>query len=108
MVEKQIHYSIFPTPELEIRVVIRTVRGEVVDFVVQLELVHHGERYRILRYDGSHGHPHCDILDAQGKTVHKHWLSGDMTLGEALRFGENDLRWNYQTYVERFLREQLR
>jgi hypothetical protein len=46
-----------------IRVRIVRDRMRVVDFVVQCEALLDGEYHAIVRYDGSHNHPHRDLLD---------------------------------------------
>lgn len=82
-----------------------TERGEVVDFMVQYETFIDGTRYRIVRYDGSHGQGHRDILNARGETVDKHWLPGHMSLADCLTYASMELRNNWQAYRDRFLEQ---
>lgn len=86
-----------------IRYRIKTDRGTVVDFVVQYEMLM-GESYQpVVRYDGSHGQGHRDILDIRGETIDKRWLPEHMDLGACLDYGRDDLRANWESYRDRFL-----
>lgn len=53
----------------QIRYRIKTDRGHVVDFVVQYEVILDGNLLPVVRYDGSHGQGHRDILDSRGETI---------------------------------------
>lgn len=84
------------------RVKIITDRGQVVDFVVQYETIIDGQTYPVVRYDGSHGQAHRDLLDARGRIVSKRWFQVDYP--EALALGIQDIRANWSRYREDFLR----
>jgi hypothetical protein len=78
-------------------------RGRVVDFVIQYETDVDGIYRPVVRYDGSHGHGHRDILNLQGETVDKWWVPEHMDLGDALEYGSDDLDANWRRYRDRFL-----
>lgn len=89
-----------------LRVRIRTERGRVVDFVVQYELELAGLPAPVVRYDGSHGRGHRDVLDRRGATIvgRKRWLPEEWTLEQALAYGRQDLLQNWPRYRDDFLR----
>jgi hypothetical protein len=86
-----------------IRYSIVTNRGQVVDFVVQYETFVEGRYRPVVRYDGSHGRGHRDILNMQGETVDKWWLPAHMDLKASLDYGIQDIRGNWKRYQDRFL-----
>lgn len=101
----------FFVPLLEgtsLRVRINIDRGEVTEFVVQLEY-HIGDDtwLPIVRYDSAHGRPHRDILDPSGETIKKDWLDDllghAVSMAEGLNFGQNDLKRNWPAYRGTFL-----
>ncbi len=89
-----------------LRVRIRTERGTVVDFVVHYEITIDDRVYAVVRYDGSHGRGHRDLLDAAGETVEhgKRWLPEHLSLAESLQVGLIDLRANWMSYRSDFHR----
>lgn len=89
-----------------IRYRILTERGRVVDFVVQYETLIEGLYRPVVRYDGSHGRGHRDILNMRGETIDKWWLPDHMDLNDALAYGSEDLRANWKQYRDRFLERQ--
>lgn len=90
-------------PEDLLRVRIVTDRGIVVDFVAQYEVVLDGKHYPVVRYDGSHGRGHRDLLDRYGETIDKRWMAENITLGQALTFGIQDIRARWERYRGEFL-----
>ena len=90
-----------PTDLLRVRIV--TDRGEVVDFIAQFETIIEGQHYPVVRYDGSHGRGHRDLLNRRGETVDKDWLAEHLTLGQALTFGVKDITANWPLYRDAFL-----
>ncbi len=78
----------------------------VVDFVAQYEAFIDGVHRPVLRYDASHGRPHCDILGWRGETVEKVWLPKGTSHNDALRFAITDIRHNWERYRAGFLRRQ--
>lgn len=88
-----------------VRVRFKTVDGNVVDFVVQLETYIEGTYRPVVRYDGSHGRGHRDILDWNGNTIDKHWLPQHMDFNDCLTFARDDIRANWKRYLDRFLEQ---
>lgn len=78
----------------------------VVDFVVQLEAYIDGEYRRVVRYDGSHGRPHRDILDWEGRTIEKRWAPAGTTYSRALTEAIRDLVSNSDRYIAEYLRRR--
>ena len=79
----------------------RTDRRRVVEFSIQLEVkVDDGWR-AVIRYDTAHGSAHIDRFTIGGKRQ-KEWLRLDFR--EALVRAERELKQNWLTYRERFLR----
>jgi len=88
------------------RVRINTERGVVMDFVVQYETPMADpseEHVVVVRYDGSHGRAHRDVLDAQGQTVRKMYLPTHLSYGGALNYAIADIRENWVRYRQDFL-----
>ncbi len=74
----------------------------VVNFRVQYQAVVSGMLYPIVRYDNAHGHPHRDLLDANGDTIIKTPIGG--TLAYALQTAIRDVKQNWRRYRADFLR----
>lgn len=90
--------------EDRIRVRIVTHRGEVVDFVAQFEAMIEERFFPVVRYDGSHGRGHRDVLDRHGQTVRKDWLPENVTtLAEALNHAIDDIYAHWRRYRSGFL-----
>ncbi len=87
-----------------LRVRIKTFHGEVVDFVVQYEMIFAGREYPVVRYDGSHSFPHCDVLDVNGATIKKLTLPGAPSFAQAVDMAIRDLKANWRRYREDFVR----
>lgn len=100
MAEKAYTFTIGPVDRIRNR--IQLERDTVVDFVVQYETFFEGEFKPVVRYDGSHGHGHRDLLNHRGE-VDKHWLPEHMTMGDCLTYAQHDLRDNWEQYRNRFL-----
>ncbi|MGI8643091.1 MAG: DUF7718 family protein [Thermomicrobiales bacterium] len=86
-----------------IRVSIRTERGSVVDFVAQYEALIGGRFFAVVRYDGSHGRGHRDIVDRSGHVIQKDWLSQHRSLAKVLNLDVEDIRTNASAYRAEFL-----
>lgn len=89
-------------PDL-MRVYIRTRRGRVVDFVAQYEAFIAGVRYPIVRFDGSHGAGHRDLLDKQQQTIRKDWFPDHISLAESLNAGIRDIVDHWGSYRSQFI-----
>ena len=79
---------------------------EVLEFVVQYEAMIDGELRPVVRYDGSHGHPHRDTLDWDGTTINKRWAPVGTMNADALTAAIDDLQSNWPRYLEAFLRRR--
>lgn len=79
--------------------------GRIVEFVVQLETYLDGRWKPVVRYDSSHGFPHRDLYDRQGRKVRAHEeLRACTTNEETLTFAVQDVNENWQRYLLQFLR----
>lgn len=88
-----------------LRVRIRTERGEVVLFSVQLEASIRTRPVAVARYDSSHGVVHRDLLDRDGHNVDKHWFAG-LTLDQGLNFAIADSKANWRRCRQDFIRRE--
>lgn len=88
-----------------VRIHFKTDRGEVVDFVVQYETLIAGQYHPVVRFDGSHGQGHRDILDRRGNTVEKRWLPDHMSFNDCLTYAKEDIRANWMRYLDRFMEQ---
>lgn len=78
----------------------------VVDFVVQLE-AYIDDRFRpIIRYNGSHGHPHRDTLDWNGETIEKRWAPPGTTNSHVVTEAIKEVSANAERYIAEFLRRR--
>ena len=76
-------------------------RGEIRNFVVQLEL-RIGDNWKpVVRYDCAHNFAHRDSYDQKG-AARKVNLS--MAYEDALTFADDDINENWQLYRDKFLR----
>ncbi|HET8523369.1 MAG TPA: hypothetical protein VFL82_09055 [Thermomicrobiales bacterium] len=82
---------------------IATEHGELKELVAQYETTIGEHSYPVVRYDNAHGRPHRGLLDWSGETIHKHWLPDNLTLGQALDLGRDDLIANWTRYRLDFL-----
>lgn len=89
--------------DLRLRFRIRTLKGQVVEFLVQLELHMDGAWKPVVRYDNAHDFAHRDVLDPKGDEIEKTPLRLG-TLAEILEYAEQDLMDRADWYVERFLK----
>ena len=99
MPERQ--YLIPVQPDTRIRHYHRTVAGEVVEFLVQLEIKVAGSWREALRYDTAHGFTHIDRYNQKGE-ARKEVLK--LGYSEALTRAERDIKENWSIYRRRFLR----
>ena len=82
----------------------RTKGRRIVEFSVQLEVEVQGTWREVIRYDTAHGLAHIDRFTVRGKRT-KEWLRLDYN--QALTRAERDLKQNWLTYRERFLRGEF-
>lgn len=90
-------YAFSVTTDTEILVRHTVKRGRVVEFMV--ELVVQGKP--VVRYDSAHGFAHIDRYNLKGEQ-RKERLNVDFNA--ALTMGEQDIKQNWSTYRERFLK----
>jgi len=80
-----------------------TEKGKTTGFVVRLIAFINNQKFEIRRYDTAHGTPHIDVLNLKGETIEKIWLY-QFDEGEALDFAIEDIKQNYLTYINRFIK----
>ena len=81
----------------------KTEKGQVTDFVVQLEVRIKNKWRAVVRYDCSHGFSHVDRYDIGGKKTKKEL---NLSFDSALTFGDWDINQNWKRYRNAFLREE--
>ena len=79
----------------------KTERGQVVDFLVQLEVEVRGEWVAVVRYDCSHGFVHKDLHNLTGE---KRKERLELSYKEGLTLADTDINDNWEKYKERCLR----
>ena len=89
-----------------IRVRIVKEAKTVVDFVVQYEAYIDSQYRPIVRYDGSHGRPHFDVLDWDGEAIEKHWAPLGTTNNQALTDAIDDISTNSDRYYAEYLQRR--
>ncbi len=89
---------------LRFRVV--TDAGQLLFFVVQLEILVEGEWRVVVRYDNSHGFTHRDEFDARGRETKKHIPLPDCAA--AAQYAEQDLSDRWEWYRDRYLAPRRR
>lgn len=89
--------------DLRLRFRIRTSKGKVVEFMVQLEFRADGDWKPVVRYDNAHDFAHRDVLDWRGNEIEKTPLRLG-TLPEILEYAEQDLMDRADWYADRFLK----
>ena len=73
-------------------------------FLIQLEAEVEGSWKEVIRYDTAHGYAHIDRFNIEGKN-RKEGLN--LTFKEALTRAERDIKQNWLTYRERFLKGEF-
>jgi hypothetical protein len=101
MPERDYEVEIEPGDRLRVRLI--TERGDVLDFVVQLETRVGDDYVPTVRYDCSHGFAHRDTLNGRGEVVEKAPMPEHMTYKQCLAYAENDLRSNWRQYKKWFM-----
>lgn len=82
----------------------RTEGGAVVKFTIQLEVEIQGRWTAVIRYDTAHGSSHIDRFNLQRKR-RKERLP--LNFSDALTRAERDIKQNWWTYRETFLRGEF-
>ncbi|MCI0494188.1 hypothetical protein L0Z72_04205 [candidate division KSB1 bacterium] len=79
----------------------QTEKGNIVYFVVQLEILFENKWTPVIRYDCAHGISHIDKYNNKGKQI-KEII--DLPFNEALTFADEDINTNWENYKNKFLR----
>ena len=82
----------------------RSEGRRIVEFSLQLEVEVQGVWREVIRYDTAHGFAHIDRFNLRGKRRKE---SLPLEHAEALTRAERDLKQNWFTYRERFLRGEF-
>jgi hypothetical protein len=98
---KEIEYERQLDTDARLRVQYQVSRGRVVRFTVQLEVLIDDQWEPVVRYDTAHQFAHRDLY-RPGRRVIKTDLK--ITFEEALSYALNDLRDNWESYRDRFLK----
>ena len=75
----------------------------VTEFMVQVELFWREEWRPVVRFDTAHGSAHRDLISPTGQVDKKALFLH--SFNEALDYAETDLRQNWKSYVEQFLKQ---
>lgn len=81
-------------------------KDQIVEFRVQYETYVAGQWHPIVRYDSAHGFAHRDLMHPDGtetKTAFRYW-----DYAQVLTYGERDLKQNWQSYRQQYLKELAR
>jgi hypothetical protein len=81
--------------DVRYRVAFTVEHGQVLDFVVQLEVVVGQQWKPVIRYDTAHGFAHCDRYAPDG-TVHRHEVLPVGSFGEALTLATRNVRTQWE------------
>lgn len=79
------------------------VKGEIISFVVQLEIFVKNRWFPITRYDTVHGYAHKHLFRYSGEQEQTQLFTHNYA--EALEFADADIKTNWEFYRERFLKE---
>ena len=79
------------------------LKNKIVEFMVQLEVKIKDKWYPVVRYDTAHNFSHQDIYHKDGR-IDKIPL-GISDYNIAMTFAEEELKKNWEIYIQRFLKE---
>jgi len=79
------------------------LKTEIIQFSLQLEIIHMSKWYPVVRYDTAHGFAHRDIIH-QDNSVDKIPIFC-LDYADALTFAEADLISNWRLYKNMFVEE---
>jgi len=97
-------YTLLVWIDTRIRHYHQTEAGKVVKFVVQLEVEVQGSWREVIRYDTAHGYAHIDRFNLKGRKKKERLR---LSFNEALTRAERDIKQNWSTYRERFLKGEF-
>ncbi len=97
-----VEFHRFLNADNALRVRFEIERGQVLDFMVQLECRYGDDEewMPIVRYDTAHGFPHCDRLHPYDPAIKTEMAAKDNN--EALTVAMNDLVNNWSKYRRRY------
>ena len=81
-------------------------KKQIIEFSLQYEAYIDAQWYAIVRYDTALGFAHRDVMHPDGteaKTIFRQW-----DYEQVLTFGERDLKQNWATYRQDYVRELAR
>ena len=77
-----------------------TRRGEVIAFVVQMEVFSGSQWKAVIRYDSAHGFPHIDRYYPDGRKIKTELY---LDFNEALTLADEDIKDNWKIYQREFM-----
>lgn len=78
----------------------QTIQGQVIAFMVQLEVRHDNIWKAVVRYDSSHGFSHKNLYNLKEE---RKKLVLNLSFDDALTLADSDINENWEAYIERFL-----
>jgi hypothetical protein len=87
-----------------VRMRIVAVRGQVLQFVVQLEILVQDTWREVVRYDNAHGYAHRDQIDARGNAMKTRLPAVDAPAALGVAVDDIENRWEW--YRDRFLESE--
>jgi hypothetical protein len=82
----------------------KTLRGKVINFVVQLEVKVDGVWKPVIRYDCAHDFSHIDRYNIHGEQEKE---ALQLSYAESLTLADDDIDLNWETYKTRFSEGQF-
>jgi hypothetical protein len=99
---KETKFMVLLTPEDRYRHHHIRFKGKVLRFVIQYETLRGGHWVPVVRYDTEHGFAHRDLFDPSGRRAKTPLFV--RSHDEALSFAEYDIKSNWRSYKEAFLK----
>lgn len=99
MPDERLYVSYFVS-DVRLRVRFNSDRGQILQFLAQLEVLIDSGWTPVVRYDNAHGLPHLDILNRFGHEIGKYWIQAPNN--EVLTYGIKDIKHNWERYLARF------
>ena len=103
MAVKTISYLAKLIPDTRRRHTHTRIKGEIISFVIQLEVFVDDKWLPVVRYDTAHGYAHKHLFHYRGEPEQIPLFTCNCT--EALDFADADIKTGWEFYRERFLKE---
>lgn len=87
-----------------IRARFKTEKGEVKEFMIQMEVRYEGKWVPVVRFDTAHGYAHKDTFYRGVRQKKEELVFG--TFNESFTFAQLDLSRNWKNYKKAFLKER--